>query len=132
MSAENVERIARMLDRAQQEPELMYAVLAEDIEWDVRDLQLPGPAIYHGHDGVREFFREWVGAFDEWGYEIVELIDAGDATVDHIHQWGRGKGSGAPVEIAFWQVWTIQDGRVVRTTNHLQREQAFAAAGLDL
>ncbi|MCD6016742.1 MAG: hypothetical protein K0R88_2826 [Solirubrobacterales bacterium] len=53
------------------------------------------PATSRGPDGVRRFFRLWVGTFEGWAYEVEEVIDAGDAAVAvHIHQWGRGRGSG--------------------------------------
>jgi ketosteroid isomerase-like protein len=130
MSQENVELIKRMVGEATNNPAAMYKVLAEDVEWDVSDLQLPGRSVYRGHAGVMEFFRDWVGAFDEWGYQAEELIDAGDATVVRLHQWGRGKGSGAAVEIRFWQVWNLRGGEVVRASHHLEKDQALEAAGL--
>ena len=30
-----------------------------DVEWDMRHSYVPGMGVYHGHDGIREFFREW-------------------------------------------------------------------------
>ena len=130
MSEENVEIVGRMLDQARQDPEVVLGMLADDVEWDTKDLQLPGPSTRFGPDGVREFFRDWVGAFEAWDYEAEELIDAGDATVVCLHQWGRGKGSGATVENRFWQVWTIRAGKIVRATHHREKAQALEAAGL--
>jgi ketosteroid isomerase-like protein len=72
----------------------------------------------------------WTGPFDEWGYEVGEVIDAGDSVVAQIHQWGRGKGSGAGVESRFWQAWTISDGKIVRATHHSEKAEALEAAGL--
>jgi ketosteroid isomerase-like protein len=109
---------------------VMYGMLADEVEWETTDLQLPGPSMRYGPDGVMEFFRDWVGAFEAWGYEAEEFIDAADATVVRIHQWGRGKGSGATVENRFWQVWTIRDGKIIRCTHHLQKADALRAAGL--
>ncbi len=77
-----------------------------------------------------EFFRRWVSAFDEWGYEWGELIEGDDRVVVRIHQWGRGKGSGVAVDDRFWQVWTLGDGKVIRVTHHRDRERALEAAGL--
>ena len=130
MSEENVEIVGRMLDQARQDPEVVLGMLADDVEWDTKDLQLPGPSTRFGPDVVREFFRDWVGAFEAWDYEAEELIDAGDATVVCLHQWGRGKGSGATVENRFWQVWTIRAGKIVRATHHREKAQALEAAGL--
>jgi ketosteroid isomerase-like protein len=130
MSQENVEVVRRMLDQARQDPEVMFGMLADDVEWDTKDLALPGPSTRFGPDGVRGFFRDWVGAFEAWGYEAEELIDAGEATVVCLRQWGRGKGSGATVENRFWGVWTVRDGKVVRATHHREKAQALEAAGL--
>jgi ketosteroid isomerase-like protein len=130
MTQESIELVRRMLDLARSDPEAMYEAMAEDVEWDVSDLDLLGRSKYHGRDQVREFFRDWVGAFDEWGYEAEELVDAGDAVVVRLHQWGRGRGSGAAVDLSFWQVWTVHEGKVTRATHHLHRAQAIRAAGL--
>jgi ketosteroid isomerase-like protein len=130
MSQESLELVRRMLDEARRNPEAMFDMFADDVEWDTGDLRLPGPTTHHGPDGVREFFRDWVGAFEEWGYEAEEIIDGGDSIVVHIHQWGRGKGSGATVENRFWQVWTVRDGKVIRATHHFEKAHALEAAGL--
>jgi hypothetical protein len=88
MSQQNVEILRWMFDEAQQDPDAMYGMLADDVEWDTKDLPLPGPSTRFGPDGVRGFFRDWVGAFEAWGYEAEEFIDAGEATVVCLHQWG--------------------------------------------
>jgi hypothetical protein len=43
---------------------------------------------------------------------------------------GRGKGSGAPVEARFWQVWIMRDGKAVRVTHHIEKADALEAAAL--
>ena len=80
--------------------------------------------------GVREFFRRWVGPFDDWSYEFGNVIDAGDSVVVRVHQWGRGKGSGVTVESEFWQVWTIRNGKVVRWRAYATEAGALEAVGL--
>jgi hypothetical protein len=47
---------------------------------------------YYGPDGVREFFRTWIGAFADWGYEADEVIDAGSSVVVQVHQVGPREG----------------------------------------
>jgi ketosteroid isomerase-like protein len=132
MSRENVEMIERVLDQAQHNPVALWEILDDEVRWDVGALDIPdaGATYWRGPEGVREFFRRWVGPFDEWGYEVAEVIDAGDSVVVHIHQWGRGKGSGATVKSHFWQVWTIRDGKVVRGTHHSEKAEALEAVGL--
>jgi ketosteroid isomerase-like protein len=132
MSQENVELIERMLDQAQHNPVALWEILDDEVLWEVGVLDIPdaGAGHWRGPAGVREFFRLWVAPFDEWGYSVGEVIDAGDSVVVHLHQWGRGKGSGATVESRFWQVWTIRDGKVVRGTHHFEKAEALEAVGL--
>ena len=52
--------------------------------------------------------------FYEWDYEVEQLIDRSDRVAVRIHQWGRGKGSGIPVDAHFWQVWEMRDGKAIR------------------
>lgn len=105
---------------------VLAGFLHEDVEWDPGNLGAPGD--YVGVDGVLRFFREWVGAFSEWGYDVLDIFEAGDCVVAEMHQWGTGKASGARVEQHWWQVWKLRDGKAVRGTNHVTREEALAAA----
>ena len=99
--------------------------------WEVGALAIPDvPATSRGPGAVREFFRRWVGAFEDWAYEVEEVIDARDAVAVQLHQWGRGKGSGATVDLHFWEVWIVRDGRVVRVTHWVDEADALEAAGL--
>ena len=130
MSQENVRVVRRFLDHAREDPDV-WEIFDEDVEWEVGKLSLPDfPARSRGPDGVREFFRRWVGAFEEWAYEVEEVIDARDAVAVELHQWGRGKGSGARVDLRFWEVWMMRDGRAVRVTHCIEKADAIQAAGL--
>jgi ketosteroid isomerase-like protein len=131
MSRENVEMIRRVLDQAPDNPTVLWEVFDDDVRWELGSLDIPDAGgTWRGPAGVREFFRRWAGAFEDWSYEVDEIIDAGDSVVVHIHQWGRGKGSGVTVDSRFWQVWTIRNGKVVRGTHHSERAEALEAAGL--
>ena len=130
MSQENVETVIRALDAAHENPEAFFAIFDQNVEWDMSNSGLPDAKTYHGPAGVREFFRHWIGPFDEFDYEAEDVIDAGDSVIVLLHQWGRGKGSGAVVESRFWQVWTLSNGKVVRFQNFPERDQALQAVGL--
>ena len=52
---------------------------------------------YHGPEEVAEFLREWASGFDDFGFEADEIVDAGESVLVLLHQWGRGKGTGAKV-----------------------------------
>jgi ketosteroid isomerase-like protein len=132
MSKQNVQLVERVLGEAQHNPAALWAVLDDDVLWEVGALELPdaGATQWRGPAGVREFFRRWTAPFDDWGYEVDEVIDAGDSVIARIRQWGRGKGSGATVESHFWQAWTIRDGKVVRGTHHAEKHEVLRAVGL--
>ena len=63
--------------------------------------------------------------------EVEELIDAGEQVLVMIRFGGRGKISGAEVEVLVWNLWTFRDGEPVRWTYFGEdRAQALEAAGL--
>lgn len=132
MSDQNVKIVQRFIDQARETPDAVWDIFDEDVEWELGDLSIPDfPPTSHGPDGVREFFRRWVSTFEDWGYEIEELVDTGDAVAVRVHQWGRGKGSGAAVDQRFWQVWIMRDGKAVRVTHQIEKADALAAARLN-
>jgi ketosteroid isomerase-like protein len=87
-------------------------------------------AVYHGHDGVRRFFRAWLTPFESYRAHPEEFIDAGEAVVVRIRQGGRGKRSGAEVEMPYWQVYRLRDGRAIRIEVYRVQADALEAVGL--
>ena len=132
MSQEDVEIVRHFLEHALADPDSAWDIYADDVVWDLTGASTAPdvPQVSHGPDGVREFFRRWMGAFDGWGFEVEEYIDGPDAVVACIRQWGRGKGSGVHVDHRFWQVWSLRRGKAVRVTHQSDRESALEAAGL--
>jgi ketosteroid isomerase-like protein len=127
MSQENVEALKQAIAAGPDRPDDFFAIFDEDVVWDAGDT--PGGKVY-GRDGVREFFRQWIGAFEDWHFEIRECIDGGSSVFVHMNQSGRGKASGATVEIDLWQVWLFFEGKVVRFVQKRDRGGALEAAGL--
>ena len=51
--------------------------------------------IYHGHEGVRAYWRNWLSAWSDLDFELQDVVDAGDEVVALIRnqrQWGRHSG----------------------------------------
>jgi ketosteroid isomerase-like protein len=69
--------------------------------------------------------------WEEFRMEPDEVVGAGDRVVA-IGRWvGRGAGSGVMIEQPVADVFTLQDGRVVRTEiGFTDRAEALEAAGL--
>ena len=131
MSQENVDLVERVLEQARHNPAALWEIVDDEAHWESgpKDI-VDGPRSYRGPAGVREFFRRWVGAFDDWGYDVGEVMDAGESVVFHMRQWGRGKGSGVPVTDDFWQVWTMHAGKLTHRTRYPDKAAALKAVGL--
>jgi ketosteroid isomerase-like protein len=100
--------------------------LGDDFEWVVPDH--PEGAVRHGPDSVIEFFYEWIEPWKDleidWELEAVEP----DVALAVIDMRGRGKSSGAPAEMRFFQLWTFREGRAVRMEMFTDIDEARRAA----
>ena len=129
MSSEDVE-VARELWEAWERGDVaaMFAL----IDPDVVTTQFPEQVDlrpYYGHDGVREVMIEWIGTWDEYEIELLDLSAVGEAVVAKLHQRGRGKGSGVAMEGDVWFVWRVRMRRIVRWQMFSSEAEALAAAG---
>jgi ketosteroid isomerase-like protein len=131
MSQENVEIVKELSQRfAEGERGVYGEYFDRDIVWDTSASGLPAAGIYHGHEGVRSFFRDWLAPWADYRIEYREFIDAGDAVVLVFWQAGTGRGSGVRSERDFFGVYDLEDSRVVRFRLFESRAQALEAAGL--
>ena len=141
MSQENVELVKRLLQMfANREHEAVFAFYDTDIEWDATSFGGDGASgvpddlqgIYHGHEGVRTYWRRWLQAWADLDFEVGDVLDAGDDVVALIHnqrQWGRR--SGIVTEMPpYGLVFTIRTGKVVRWRAFSDERSALKAAGL--
>ena len=130
MSRENVEIVRRVCEEARHDPAALWDIVDHEATWVSGENELPdGAATYHGPAGVREFLGRWIGSFDDWTYELGEVVDGGEAVAFHMRQSGRGKRSGVLVTNEFWQVWTFREGKVIHRTRHPDRAAALDALG---
>jgi ketosteroid isomerase-like protein len=103
----------------------------DDFVWDM-SAGWPERTEYRGYAGMLEFLTEWIAAWDDWRFELRELIDTGgDEVVAIVQQSGRAKASGAHVDMLFASVWTIRDGKLARQRMYADPDEALAAAGAE-
>jgi len=126
MSQENVETLRSAIASG---PAALLTSLHETVEWDYVGA-FPEAVTYHGPEQVGEFLREWASGFDDFGFEADEIVDAGECVLVLLHQWGRGKETGARVESRTWQVFNFQDGKVTRCRGYATKAEALEAVGL--
>jgi len=80
MSSENVELLGGVFESfLAGERDFGVELLDPGIEWDSSDLTVLDIAgVYRGPEGVRQFWREWLAAWETVQFEY-ELMDAGTA-----------------------------------------------------
>jgi uncharacterized protein len=135
MSRRNVETLLRASRRASagttvEQRKGFLSILDPKIEWIVRggppDLQ----GEFHGIDRAREYYAQWACAWAEWSWEIEDVCEQGDVVVTRTWLSGRGRGSGLVLDMRIGQIWTFENGKVVRYAALPTWEQALEAAGL--
>ncbi len=87
-----------------------------------------GPS--YGLDAIRDNIEHWKGAWEELEVTTEEFIDAGNRVLVTAHHRGRGRGSGIEVDTRFYLVYSLRNGKVVRSDEYADRADALEAAGL--
>jgi ketosteroid isomerase-like protein len=88
-------------------------------------------ATVRGHDALVRWNERWFEAWNEFHADVEEMVEAGDGViVTGLVASGRGTGSGMPVEQRIFHVLELREGKVLRISEYLERDQALAAAGL--
>ncbi len=131
MSQENVETVKELLTLFEGGDRVRWRdYFAPDIVWDTSGSTMPAAGIRQGHEEVERFFREWLGAWDDFSFEVHEYIDAGSSVVVVFHQSGIGRGSGIRTDRDFFAVYDLEDSKVVRYRQYESRREALDAAGV--
>jgi ketosteroid isomerase-like protein len=85
----------------------------------------------HGKDAERAYVQDWIGTFDDFRSEPVDLIDAGEDKVIAVTRIsGRAKLSGVETDLTYAALYTIRDGKIVRGREYWTRDEALEAARL--
>jgi ketosteroid isomerase-like protein len=127
---EGLDFIAFMRDTEPADLRAAYeAVYHPDIEIVWVDTS-PDSGPFHGIDEAMRAFEEWFESFEEFYMSVTEFLDAGDEVVVTAVTPGRGKGSGAQVEMTVYWVIAVKDGKIARLHEYSTKTGALEAAGL--
>ena len=132
MSEQNVEIVRASWDAwSRGDMAALFEFYDPEVEWDMTHSYVPDMGVFHGHEGIREFFREWRIFFAEYYAEAEEFVGTDDGVVVRVRQGGRGRSSTVGVEMpAYWQVYRLRDGRAARVEIYRDEADALEAVGL--
>jgi ketosteroid isomerase-like protein len=139
MSQENVEIVRMALDnlyafmRGELSRDALAEVLDPQVEAHWRDQQTypDTPQNLRGVPELLEFGEQYGTTWIDLAAEPLEFIEAPrDRVLASISQSGRGRESGVPIVIHFFEVFTIRDGKVRQIEFFRHRADAVEAAGL--
>src|SRR5919106_1294341 len=96
MSQENVEIVRQVFEAGtRRDSPAAFALYDRALVWDVSRLEgvdFEG-GIFHGHDGLRRWFRGWLAAWESVRNDLDDVIDVGDSVISFTTQRSRGKTS---------------------------------------
>ncbi len=132
MSEENVELVRELTEAFnRRDLDAVVALLSPDVVWEVNP-DVPGAReVYRGRAEVREWNEELFDLAESSHVQLDEVTDLSDGRVfTAVLLTGRGKGSGLPLELRFWQVLSVAEGKIASRQVFMDRDEALEAAGL--
>jgi ketosteroid isomerase-like protein len=126
-NAEAIRRWFDSLERGDPAPELC------DPEVEIRNwAEFPITGPYHGHDGVRSWWRDVADAFDDLRFELLE-VEPIDSTRSLTTQrvGGRFRLTGIDLSAVWGSIVTVRDGKILSAVGYASPRRARRAAGLE-
>jgi ketosteroid isomerase-like protein len=119
------------------QPDAVAALAAEDpvwrhlhpdIEWDISSVDV---SCAHGFTELALWWASWVEVWDSYVVRILEYRDLGDwvMTPAEVHAVGR---NGIAVDLRFFQVWQMRDGKIAVVRLFPSERRALEALGLEI
>jgi ketosteroid isomerase-like protein len=92
----------------------MFVWFAPDVE--LRDLShAPDvPEVLRGPEAIRRVVAAWTATYDEFRTEVLEYVDAEPWVICDTRLYGKGKGSGMPIEQRVADAYEVKDGKIAR------------------
>jgi ketosteroid isomerase-like protein len=125
MSHSNIES-ARSAFRAFERRDMnaIEELCTPDVEFDW-SRRLLDPTITRGFDGIRRFFEEMDGIFEEILFDEEEVLEFGDEVLLVSTGRFRGRTSGVDVTAHGANLMTIRDGKLARFRFYQSKEDAL-------
>jgi ketosteroid isomerase-like protein len=109
---------------------LDVSVYHPEAEWHQRP-QLPDAGSYCGREEIARFNAEFIGSFDAFRAEPLEIFETDGKVVAVVRVSGRVRGSDQRVEMEEVHVWSFCDGMIREVREYLTKDEALEALGLE-
>ncbi len=131
MSEESLEIVRRHIEAFGQDVPRALSFLDPYVVLDRSRVAVLDSEAAYGHEAVAQAVARYLGAFEEYVYEVERLTDLGSgAILAAATEAGRGKGSGVPVRRSFATLYTVIDGKIARITVFPSEQEALEAVGM--
>jgi ketosteroid isomerase-like protein len=128
VSRQDIELFLQAVDLFNRRDLDAFLALAHDeIEIESRLVGMEGG--YHGHEGARRWWANFLEVLPDYTLEVEELHDLGDLLLGHMRGEGHPGASKAPLVDSFWQPIRFQDGRCIWWRNCATEAEALGAIG---
>ena len=115
MSQENVEASRSFMASANAgDWDAMFAWFAPDVE--LRDLaHAPDVTeVLKGPEAIRRVVAGWIETYDEFRTEVYAYVDADPWVICDTRWYGKGRGSGMPIEQRVADAYEVKHGKIAR------------------
>jgi ketosteroid isomerase-like protein len=128
MSRKNMDVVLRWLLAFGSDRDAFGALTHPEIEWmPLEEGNVPS----HGLDAALRLRDQWLGAWEQQSVAVQEIRSRNGDVFVAATLVARGKASGAEVETRFYQHCKVRDEKVSYCYEHLTREEALKAVGLE-
>jgi ketosteroid isomerase-like protein len=102
-----------------------------DVIWDLSTYEgWPGTTEFFGPDAVIDWLRDWASIYSNYYSKIDQIFESGDQVVVVARQGGRENDSTELVEMAWTQIVSFRDGKIVRVQSYSDSVKALETLGL--
>ena len=105
------------------------AKLGAEVEWDTQARGSDGALVY-GIEAAANTIREWLDAWEDATFEVLDIRDAGDQIAGHLRQHATAKISGIAGDVDAFAAFRMHGGKIVGYREHSTWSEALAFVGL--
>ena len=129
MSQESIDFVLAAYEWANREQRVARDFWHPDGEY-INSREDPDHATYRGIEAIEKLFASWIEAYPDVQIHPVETRANGDRVFVWVRFAGHGAESGMPLQMELAHVITLEDGRVRRLEEYMDRREALEAVGL--